>query len=144
MSARSLSRCFTYSKLLFRRGFVNAIYNKQEVVQKGMYDLNRSYCSSPSLVGKTPLGKIESQLQLIFTCKVCKERNSFQISKLAYEKGVVIVKCNGCNNNHLIADNLNWFEDLSGKKNIEEILAEKGESVTKINIGEFIPRINTS
>jgi protein import protein ZIM17 len=79
-----------------------------------------------------PLAKIEGKLMLNFTCKVCNSRNSKFISKVAYQKGVVIVKCAGCNNNHLIADNLNWFTDLNGKRNIEEILAEKGETVQKV------------
>ncbi len=58
----------------------------------------------------------QRRLAITFTCKICSERMSRTFLKSSYEKGVVIIKCVKCLNNHIIADNLGWFSDLNGKK----------------------------
>ncbi|KAL3871970.1 hypothetical protein ACJMK2_040198 [Sinanodonta woodiana] len=78
--------------------------------------------------------RMEARKYIEYTCKVCGGRNHHTFSRKAYEAGVVIVRCSGCKNLHLIADNLGWFKDV-GKKNIEEILASKGEFVKTGNDG---------
>ena len=84
-----------------------------------------------------------TKMELHYTCTVCNKRNEKKvISKLAYTKGVVIVKCEGCSNNHLIADNLGWWPELEAKgiKNIEDLLRSKGESVKRIASTEYLER----
>ncbi|OMJ13710.1 DNL-type zinc finger protein [Smittium culicis] len=64
-----------------------------------------------------------------FTCKVCKCRQYKTVSKRAYNHGVVLIKCDGCQNRHLFADNLGWFRD--SKLTIEDLMKEQGEVVKK-------------
>lgn len=68
---------------------------------------------------------------IIYTCKVCETRQSRSFTKQAYHHGVVIVRCEGCENLHLISDNLKWFED--NEVNIEELIKREGQEVIKVN-----------
>lgn len=103
--------------------FIRTKTNLSESVEKE--EINKD-------ANKKVLGKIEAKIKVMFTCKKCNFRNGKIISKLAYEKGLVIIRCDGCKNNHLIADNLGWFEELKNKRNIERLLAAKGETVRKV------------
>ncbi|KAI9189099.1 hypothetical protein H9P43_000527 [Blastocladiella emersonii ATCC 22665] len=70
---------------------------------------------------------------LAFTCKMCNTRVSKLVSHHSYTKGVVLIRCDGCEKLHLIADNKGWFQD---GKNVEEILREQQpeEHVRKVSI----------
>lgn len=133
--------------VLLRRQLISAVccqrnnilqFRHMSVCITPRYKFTRNLCSTAANLSEKQLGKIEGKFQLSFTCKKCNTRNNKTISKIAYYRGVVIIKCPGCENNHLIADNLNWFTDLNGKRNIEDILREKGETVKKVNSGEFL------
>ena len=65
---------------------------------------------------------------MIFTCKVCETRSVKTVCRESYEKGVVVARCGGCNNLHLIADRLGWFGEPGS---IEDFLATRGEEVKK-------------
>lgn len=64
---------------------------------------------------------------MAFTCNKCETKQARTFSKDSYTKGVVLLRCGGCDNLHLIADNLGWFRDQ--KTNIEDLMKEKGDKV---------------
>ncbi|CAA0825324.1 Zim17-type zinc finger protein [Striga hermonthica] len=67
-------------------------------------------------------------LAMLFTCKVCEARSLKTACRDSYEKGVVIARCDGCGNLHLIADRLGWFGEPGS---VEDFLAARGEEVKK-------------
>jgi mitochondrial protein import protein ZIM17 len=132
---------FSATRIALRRsltGFQRLQLMKPDIRQT--ISLKHNFCSKSNAetteLSSVPLAQLEKKMQMLYTCKVCNTRNSQTISKLAYTKGVVLVRCSGCQNNHLVADNLGWFKD--SKTNIEDILREKGEEVRKVQIGDEI------
>ncbi|KAI3428608.1 hypothetical protein D9Q98_007431 [Chlorella vulgaris] len=70
----------------------------------------------------------QRQLVMLFTCTRCNTRAAKAFSKQSYEQGVVIVECPGCQNKHLIADNLGWFGQ---KGTVEEFAQQRGSTVVR-------------
>lgn len=54
-------------------------------------------------------------LALISDCGKCGTKINKTFSRVAYEKGLVLVRCDGCGVRHLIADNIGWFQHVPGK-----------------------------
>ncbi len=75
---------------------------------------------------------MEGHYIIHFTCKKCDTRQKKMFTKHSYHKGSVLIRCNGCEGIHLIADNMGWFED--GAVNIEQILENKGEKLKKMTV----------
>eukprot|EP00980_Cylindrotheca_fusiformis_P007948 scaffold1697_cov120-Cylindrotheca_fusiformis.AAC.30 len=101
----------------------NSVENSQkEIKEEGSTDLG--------LPGAQKGGK---KLAIVYTCTVCNTRAAKQFTEQAYRHGVVIVQCPGCNNRHLIADNLGFFEDETDGWNIEKAMAKLGENVKVVN-----------
>lgn len=81
--------------------------------------------------GQVPgTGARGAALHMVFTCARCGTRAAKAFTKHAYEHGVVVVTCPGCQGRHVIADNLGWFGE---EKNVEEILRAKGEAVVRVS-----------
>ena len=67
------------------------------------------------------LSQVPGTLHMVFTCRVCCTRSAKSFSKQAYQHGVVVVRCPGCQNLHLVADNLGWFGQ--GKRCVQSSLS---------------------
>ncbi|XP_064649281.1 uncharacterized protein LOC135501224 [Lineus longissimus] len=131
-SNRSFQMCSPLNNLSRPQSHILEANFKRTIFTSACHGCQENADSGPPL--KAALGQMQGQkMMMIFTCKVCNERSHKLFSKTSYQKGVVIVKCPGCQNNHLVADNLGWFKDIN-KKNIEEILADKGEVVRRLGL----------
>ncbi|KNC49184.1 inositol 5-phosphatase [Thecamonas trahens ATCC 50062] len=78
----------------------------------------------------------DGTLMMVFTCDVCETRSAKTFSRHAYHHGVVLVRCDGCQSHHLVADNLGWT-DAGGSGappgTLEAILKAKGKELRKLD-----------
>ncbi|KAJ0966608.1 hypothetical protein J5N97_023525 [Dioscorea zingiberensis] len=97
-----------------------------EVVETSTEDLNVKYTALSNLKPSS-----RHDMAMVFTCKVCETRSVKTLCRESYEKGVVVARCGGCNNLHLIADRLGWFGEPGS---VEDLLAAQGQEVRKGSI----------
>lgn len=83
-----------------------------------------------------PVGLVAHKFELQYTCKICETRNSHNVTRLAYRKGLVITFCKGCDAKHLIADNLGWTGQFNnGDTSIEDYYETvgRGDEVNRVS-----------
>lgn len=73
-----------------------------------------------------------------YTCAPCGERQTRSLSKRAYHHGVVVLRCQGCERLHLVADNLGWFGE--GTTSAEALAERAGEQPLRLVAGPGLAR----
>ncbi|GAB4854969.1 hypothetical protein Ancab_023556 [Ancistrocladus abbreviatus] len=108
----------------------NEVCSSPDITEVEVHSQSRTDDDDAVKCSATSNLKVSSRhdLAMIFTCKVCETRSIKTVCRESYEKGIVVVRCGGCNNLHLIADHLGWFGDPGS---IEDLLAARGEEVKK-------------
>eukprot|EP00761_Pharyngomonas_kirbyi_P014233 gb/GECH01014263.1/.p1 GENE.gb/GECH01014263.1/~~gb/GECH01014263.1/.p1 ORF type:complete len:241 (+),score=54.20 gb/GECH01014263.1/:1-723(+) len=106
--------------------------DEEEEAHKYMNEVEskKSNESEETINKRKEVGTTKADMAIMFTCSVCETRSQKAFTKRAYENGVVIVRCGGCESLHLIADNLGWFSP-DGSINVEKI-AEQSNGKLKL------------
>jgi hypothetical protein len=66
---------------------------------------------------------------VMYTCRVCETRSARRVSRAAYERGSVLLRCPGCRGLHVRADHLGYFDDAA--VDAAALLERRGERVRR-------------
>ena len=70
---------------------------------------------------------------VVYTCRVCESRSARRVSRAAYERGSVLLRCPGCRGLHVLSDHLGYFDD--GAVDAAALLERRGEVVRRGALG---------
>lgn len=88
-------------------------------------------------LAKSKIASETPKLLIGFTCKCCQTRTHRTMSRHAYQNGIVLIECPGCQTRHLIADNLGWFKDTpQAARRIDEMTETVGEIRRSLNLSD--------
>ena len=65
----------------------------------------------------------------MYTCRVCETRSARRVSRAAYERGSVLLRCPGCRGLHVLSDHLGYFDDAA--VDAAALLEARGEVVRR-------------
>jgi len=88
-------------------------------VEESIITMESAPTTGEEILQVTPMKYVE------FNCTICHARVAQSFNKPSNEKGVVIIRCPGCQNLHLIADNFGFG---SSERSVDEIAFDRGES----------------
>lgn len=130
--------CYTLSRHRYASSKSgNADNDKDENTTTSLEETSLENTTATTIADQLDLGlpgaqKGGKKLAIVFTCTICNTRSAKQFTEKAYKYGVVMAMCPGCNNKHLIADNLSMFDDEKGGWSIEKAMAKMGQNVTTV------------
>ncbi|KAL3650004.1 hypothetical protein CASFOL_006407 [Castilleja foliolosa] len=109
---------------------VRATIQPVEKQVKPVFETNQD----PSIMQQVKSNLIPSVKQdhaVIFSCKPCNARSVKIVCRDSYDKGVVVARCDGCNDLHLIVDRLGVVGEHAS---IADFLAAHGQDVEKKSV----------
>ncbi|CAM9655236.1 unnamed protein product [Pylaiella littoralis] len=75
---------------------------------------------------------LNRKITLSFTCNMCDGHSSYQINRVSFMQGIVVLWCKTCKQKHLIADNVGKLDFPEFGRNLEEFMSKEGNPVKRV------------